>query len=318
MNKLLYAFVAALLASTFPDTSAQALNARSWVSSTGTGSTCTRALPCAAFATAHDATIAGGTIHCVDGNDYTVGGTSFLITKSLTIDCAGTQAIHGGQNNIDVNGAGIVVHLRNLLIDGGNGGSVGVKFINGNALYIENCTISGWFTGIQFAPPSGVTAKLVVLDSTIVDNGNGVVGSGGIFIQPTGSGVARVSIDRTKIVGNTYGIYADGTLGSGLVTALIKDSYIANSTVNGVSLVTTASAAQISITMDHSASVGNGGDGILSQGSKAFAVLTESTVIGNFGTGLHSVSGGNIYSYRNNATTGNVTEGGPNNFFSLN
>ena len=185
-------------------------------------------------------------------------------------------------------------------------------------MYIENCTISGWSTGIKFAPPVGVTAKLVVLDSTIVDNGNGVVGSGGIFIQPTGSGVARVSIDRTKIVGNTYGIYADGTLGSGLVTALIKDSYIANSTVNGVSLVTTASAAQISITMDHSASVGNSGDGILSQGSKAFAVLTESTVIGNFGTGLHSVSGGNIYSYRNNATTGNVTEGGPNNFFSLN
>ena len=81
MNKLLYAFVAALLASTFPDTSAQALNARSWVSSTGSGTTCTRALPCAGFATAHDATIAGGTIHCVDGNDYTLGGTSFLITK---------------------------------------------------------------------------------------------------------------------------------------------------------------------------------------------------------------------------------------------
>ena len=140
MNKLLFAFVAVLLASTFPDTSAQALNQRSWVSSTGTGTTCTRALPCAGFATAHDATNAGGTIHCVDGNDYTIGAVPFVITKSLTIDCAGTLGIHGGQS-IQVNGSNIFVHLRNLLIDGGNGGNIGVNFINGAALYIENCTI---------------------------------------------------------------------------------------------------------------------------------------------------------------------------------
>ena len=176
---------------------------------------------------------------------------------------------------------------------------------------------SGWVSsGIKFAAPDGVTAKLVVLDSAIVDNGLGSFG--GIYILPAGSGVAKVSIDRTKIVGNGYGIFADGSVGTGLITALIKDSYLANSAQIGVYLATINAAAQVSITMDHSASVGNSGDGINSQGSKAFAVLTESTVIGNFGTGLHSVSGGNIYSYRNNATTGNVTEGGPNNFFSLN
>ena len=146
MNKLLFAFVGVMLASTFPDTSAQALNQRSWVSNTGTGTACTRTNPCNDFSKAQDATNSGGTIHCVSSEDYTFSNVPFMITKSLTIDCAGTLGIHGGQN-IEVNGAGIVVHLRNLLIDGGTASStvsVGVNFINGAALDIENCTISGW------------------------------------------------------------------------------------------------------------------------------------------------------------------------------
>ena len=103
-----------------------------------------------------------------------------------------------------------------------------------------------------------------------------------------------------------------------MVAALIKDSYIANNSQSGVSLSSAPGAAQVSITMDHSASVGNGVDGIASTGSNTFAVLTESTVIGNFGTGVHSVSGGNIFSYKNNALTGNVTDTSPTNFFTLN
>ena len=102
-----------------------------------------------------------------------------------------------------------------------------------------------------------------------------------------------------------------------MVTALIKDSYIANSTVTGVSLVTNSSSGQVSITMDHSASVGNGADGIRSDGSKSFAVLTESTVIGNFGVGLNNVNGGRSFSYQNNALTGNVTDANPTNTFTL-
>jgi hypothetical protein len=324
MNKLLIAFVGVLLAATFHSASVQAQNARSWVSSNGSGTACTRISPCGTFAAAHDATASGGAVHCVDGGDYFSGGT-FTITKSLTIDCGGTLGIHG-LANIHVSGAFIVVHLRNLLIDGGTlnpaGSSVGVNFINGGVLYIEHCTISGWnlnaAQGIRFTPPSGTTAKLIVLDSTIVDNGNGTVGTGGIYIAPAGSGVARVSIERTKIVGNTYGIYALGTGATGLITAVIKDSFIANNVSNGVSLISQPGSAQVSITMDHSSSVGNGQDGILAQGSNVFGVLTEATVIGNFGSGLHSASGGNIFSYKNNALVGNVTEGSPTAFVSLN
>src|SRR6266567_7893531 len=60
---------------------AQALNNKSWVSSTGTGSTCTRALPCGNFQTAHDQTNAGGEIGVVDSADYGL----LVISKAISI-----------------------------------------------------------------------------------------------------------------------------------------------------------------------------------------------------------------------------------------
>ena len=70
---LLSAVVSAMLVAMLPGTPAQALNHRSWVSGTGSGTACTRAAPCADFQAAHDATSAGGEINCVDAGDFTAG-----------------------------------------------------------------------------------------------------------------------------------------------------------------------------------------------------------------------------------------------------
>ena len=43
-------------------------------------------------------------------------------------------------------------------------------------------------------------------------------------------------------------------------------------------------------------------------GASAFVLLKDATVMSN-GTGLSAVSGGNIFSYQNNALTGNVSDG---------
>jgi len=58
-----------------------------WVASNGGGAACTRAAPCLTFAAAHTATDSGGTIKCVDAADFGV----LTITKSITIDCTGTN-----------------------------------------------------------------------------------------------------------------------------------------------------------------------------------------------------------------------------------
>src|SRR5450631_89641 len=65
-------------------------NAHSWVSSTGSGTACTRAAPCQTFTTAQDATNAGGVISVLDPGDQ----FGVVITKSLTIRAEG---VDGGE-----------------------------------------------------------------------------------------------------------------------------------------------------------------------------------------------------------------------------
>src|SRR6266436_4105811 len=93
---LLSAVVSAMLVAMLPGP-AQALNLRSWVSGTGSGTACSRTAPCANFQFAHDATATGGEINCVDAGDFTFPGpysTPVIISRSMTIDCGGT---FGGQ-----------------------------------------------------------------------------------------------------------------------------------------------------------------------------------------------------------------------------
>jgi hypothetical protein len=220
---------------------------------------------------------------------------------------------------VAVNGDGIVVTLRHLTINGfnfdsGSGTIIGINAFNMAALFIEHCHILGWQAntpgiGIKFAPGDGITAKLHVSDSVITNSGLSTSG-GGIIVQPSGSGSARVVIERTRIENNTYGMFANGMFSTGLIVVQIKDSVIANNAVNGISAFTAADHSIASIVVDRSSSLLNGGAGILSQGAPGFVTLSESTVMSNV-TGLKSLNGGSIFSYQNNRLIGNVTDGGP-------
>ncbi len=121
-------------------TPAHALNDHSFVSGTGSGTACTFSAPCAALFDAVVATNSGGLVTCVDQGGNSGGITEFgiNITKTITIDCAGTSA---GVYNVIINGPGIVVTLRNLNINGLNSGFSDVTFVNGSALFVEHCVI---------------------------------------------------------------------------------------------------------------------------------------------------------------------------------
>lgn len=284
---------------------------RTFVSGTGADAgACTRAAPCLTFAFAHDQTDAGGEITCIDAGDF----AALTITKSITIDCGGTL---GGIRPlafaaIAVNAPDVVVRLRNLSLKGG-GGSVGVQFMNGAALFVENCVItnftagpSGEGIGIRFAPPSGVSAELYVIDSVISGNGRPNDG-GGIVIIPVGA--ARVSIERTRLERNTYGLFANSRniAGAGdFISVQMRDSAVAGSKFDGVTAFTNVPAGRVSsITMDRSSSLLNGRHGVLAQGGGAFVTLAGATVSGN-GFGLTTDSGGQIVTYGNNQASGNA------------
>src|ERR671935_371846 len=112
-----FALFAACAASVFalclPIDPAQAIP-RTFVSGTGSGMLCTRAAPCATFQAAHDATDPGGEINCIDAGNF--GPVGLIITKPITIDCAGTLGSMSGftPEGITINVPGGVVRLRNL------------------------------------------------------------------------------------------------------------------------------------------------------------------------------------------------------------
>jgi hypothetical protein len=171
-------------------TQSRAQATRTWVSGVGDDvNPCSRTAPCKTFAGAISKTLAGGEINTIDAGAF---GT-LTITKSITINGQGLEAgvLASGTNGFTVNaGVNDTVTIRNVDIDGAPGtGLVGIRFLAGAELHVENVTIrnfrSGNAMGIQFVP-SGVS-ELYVSNSTITDSGTGAVG-GGIVIQPSGAG----------------------------------------------------------------------------------------------------------------------------------
>jgi hypothetical protein len=117
---------------------AQATNLFSHLSNTGSdGNTCeTPATACLTLAHALTQTENYGEVDCANSGAY---GPSFFshanVTQSVTIDCAGSvgQAFGG----ITVSGAGIVVRLRNLSINGEGHGEWHRRREHGGALCRE-------------------------------------------------------------------------------------------------------------------------------------------------------------------------------------
>ena len=215
--------LASLLAADLAFAQDAPLNIHSWVSSTGTGSACTRAAPCASFATAQNATVPGGVVSVLDPGDY---GPPFIITKSLTIRAEGVDGgsiVNSGTGFlISVTaGASDVVTLEGLHFSRAGG----VQFNSGGQLHVVRCSIVGGtaagIAGISFQPNS--LSKLSVTDTLISS-----MGSGGIVINPRSGGSARVNLERVTVNGNNFGIRVDGT---GSTTGI--NMTIANSMIGG-------------------------------------------------------------------------------------
>jgi hypothetical protein len=76
--------------------------------------------------------------------------------RSVTIDCPGTTASFAYINAPDA-----IVIIRGVALNGVYGATdtpIGVQFINGSALHLENCTITGFANagesvGVKFSPP---------------------------------------------------------------------------------------------------------------------------------------------------------------------
>src|SRR5215471_12241222 len=153
---------------------------RTWVSGVGDDANpCSRTAPCKTFAGAISKTAPGGEIDALDPGGF----GALTITKSITLDGGGGQVasvLVAGTNGIVVAaGAGDIVIIRNLRLDGllgggnGNAGLSGIRFLSGKDLNIENVYAFGFSQNcIEAALNQASPAEMHVINSVTKNCGN--------------------------------------------------------------------------------------------------------------------------------------------------
>ncbi len=287
-KKLFFHVLTALILLVTCTSLAHAQATRTWVSGVGDDANpCSRTAPCKTFAGAISKTASGGEINVLDPGGF--GGVT--ITKPITISSEGFEAgvLVSGTNAIIVNvpNATDAVVLRGLDIEGLGTGLSGITVLTGGTVFVEKCTINRFTTAAINFVPTVAGSQLHVVD-TIVRK-NGVNPNGGINVAPTGSGTAKVSLDRVRMESNVFGLKVQGSSNT-----TVKDSVAAGNDFAGFS--TAGSSALTFLTIEHSSSVGNG--------TGVGCALNTTVRIGNMsiiGNGAAvATAGSNCFSFKNN------------------
>jgi hypothetical protein len=284
---------------------------RTWVSATSgsDANPCTRSSPCLTFAAALAQTPAGGEISVLDPGDF--GPVTINKAVSIYSDAFGAAGLmpSPGTSGIVVSaGASDTVNLRGLIFDGVNSsGTSGVVFLSGAHLNISKCVFQGFTTsGMTFSPGVGsaTTTRLVVQDTTIINNATG------LLIQPTGGIAASVALRWLRTDNNAgEGLRVDGTGGSGAINATFADSTASFNGSNGIDAVSGPGNAAVDIMRVVAAT--NGAAGIeanQSSGGNASVTVGNSMLYGN-AIGIQATGGAGLLTYGNNQVTGNASNG---------
>lgn len=295
-----------------------------YLKSTGSGSACTLAAPCASMVSAIAAAGAGGEVICLDKGAYS-SNVTFNISQSVTISCGDGlwEAPHG---EVDINTpAGADVVIEGLVIDAETSGCCSIRFVGQGNLTLRRIRsgnmIGANSHGLQFGPNGPATRQ--VSDSVFYKNGgsgiliapsaggtNAVITNtivtrnvqAGIAVQPTGSGKANVTLDDVKATLNQYGLVASD---NSLISAR-NGSYSQNT---GYGLLAYANSAPTAVELTGATVSMNTSYGIAVNGAAGVsATLSRTRIFGNY-VGL---SGSGIYSFGDNAISSNVVDGVPN------
>ena len=215
MKRLFVTLMAAMVA-VFVASPASAQATRTWVSGVGDDvNPCSRTAPCKTFAGAISKTATGGMINCLDPGGF---GT-LTITKSITIDCAGTFGStlnSGGINGFVVNNSAtatpgtVKVVLNGLEINGAGTtmGLNGVRIISGRDVLISNTNIRNQ-SGAGIAVNGGTQTRVTIDHVSIFNTDIG------ISVAPSGAASNKVKISNTLVATSTTAARLRRTLRTG-------------------------------------------------------------------------------------------------------
>jgi hypothetical protein len=165
---------------------------------------CNRTLPCRSFTAALAVTDLNGEVIVLDSGGYGAA------TINQGVSLISPQGVHAGITTTGADGivvnAGDTAHvvLRNLALTlNGQSNSAGIHANTVAALYVEGCTISGYYWGVLFDPTTA-GARLYVNDS-VIRREYGFMQYG---IHVAGIGLnLRAMIDSTQVYDASQAMY---------------------------------------------------------------------------------------------------------------
>jgi hypothetical protein len=177
-------------------------------------------------------------------------------------------------------------------------------------LHIQNSNIRRFNAssglGVRFTPSGN--SQMTIVNTTISNNGTGATG-GGILVQPTGTGSARITLKDVRVHNNAnhaMRIDTTGSTGSG-ISAMIEDSQFLSS-ANGISVVSPAATPSISVMLTDSLIALNGTAGIGASGAGTVLRVGNTTITAN-NNGVTLAGGAIVNTYEDNRLDGNAVNG---------
>jgi hypothetical protein len=302
MNRITF-FSAALLAlfsTALSSMPAQAQASRTWVSGVGNDADpCSRTAPCKTFAGAISKTAAGGEIDVLDPGGF----GAVTLTKSITLDGGGGQVASiltsGGTSGVVVSGAGIVVILRNLSLQGITSGSIGVNIQNAGRVMIEHCNIQGFTTyGVNFGS-SASGSFLTIANSVIHDN----PGYGVVMLPATSGAASLVTLDNDEIEHNGIGMFVGDNTKATATRTIVSTNTAGGITVDGASVLAL-------LELDDSSVSNNAGNGLslLVTSGHPIVRLSNTSILANTGNSMSVPVGADVVSFGTNRIVDNGTD----------
>jgi hypothetical protein len=271
---------------------------------------CSFALPCRTFQHAHDTVAAGGEIDVLDPAGYGM----LTITKSISIQGHGFAGMSVANNSIGITvnaGAGDIVNLNGLLIEGNGIGTEGLFFVTGKTLVVENCVVQNMAANGLVLALSAATARTLLVSNSYISNSGGF----GINIAPGAGSAGSISatIDRVTLYSHTFaGLGVDGTNGTGAITVAVTDSVAAQGPNGsaGFSVLSGAGHSTVNVALTR-VTAASSATGLQVTGNNATVSLTQSAIVGNTSGGYFVGSGGVITTFGDNTFTANGGNFGP-------
>ena len=279
--KTITAFAVGLaLTAALPAAPAQALNLRSFVSSTGSDAyNCSLAAPCRHLQAAVAATAAGGEINILDAAGYN-GGAEVTIDRAISIvNAGGFEAgifVPSGGTGIVINApSNASIHLRGLTIEGGGVGTVGIQFNTGRSLTVINAVIRNTTAdGLRFIPAT--SSYLFVSNSFISDNG-----SAGISIY-TSSAFIQAAINRVETNHNTnFGILVNSTQNAVALVTVTDSAANGNGTTGYYAQADGINGSEITLYLNRCTASNNSDTGVRVDGAGAAVTLMQTDLTNN-------------------------------------